>query len=634
DPNKVYVLAGTLNPDGVWDAGDIGNGAGGTYNVRPPRLAAGVVSRGTPLNLVFGVAVGNLGLYISCLNKSSLKDGGVFFIPKKGITTAFGIPVTEGHTYVLTTNCNPQGLTVDRTTPGRDLIYISAFNWGGATNINTLLKLDSSSGADVTVFAMGLNDPVDTCLDDMGNLFIAEKGAGANRISMIWDTRGLGAANTRTWGVASPVSGNRYTVKSGLNSPQTVTFALNDPQVPSGCLYIGNTGANTILRMDEGGNTQAVAGIAGTGNTGDGGPATAARLNFPHRAKGDGAGTIYICDRYNNRIRVLSSPAGAGQAQGYLRFNAASVAKRALYDVTLHLNSQSNVGALTAPQVGVAAPYLPGTTTLWTQANVTPTQSPLINLLTGQATPVGVDGFGQWTFGNNSKHDWKVPPVAIPTVMAETGNAIRLGMAFPTDAKNYYYPTGIGLPTGATLSPDFSTHTTGVGKRPDLILTHGTVAINRSVLSPPAINMVGAKRYVYVTNANALFRYDVTTPALFQTGVAFTLASTGRTANGTLYAPDKSFKPNPTPPFITPSGRVHMLDIKATNANTYAYTLNAFDGTPAGPDMWISQSQAIASGVSSTYADNAGIYMSAGAYASITEAYFGLGNGRLYRVTL
>jgi len=65
-----------------------------------------------------------------------------------------------------------------------------------------------------------------------------------------------------------------------------------------------------------------IAPFAGTGvagSSGDGGPATAARLNGPTGLASDTAGTIYICENQNNKVRVVTSGtintfAGTGQA--------------------------------------------------------------------------------------------------------------------------------------------------------------------------------------------------------------------------------------------------------------------------------------------------------------------------------
>lgn len=67
-----------------------------------------------------------------------------------------------------------------------------------------------------------------------------------------------------------------------------------------------------------------VAGTGGSGGfSGDGGPATQAQLNSPTGVAVDGAGTLYIADQVNNRIRevtkggLISTQAGNSATGGF-----------------------------------------------------------------------------------------------------------------------------------------------------------------------------------------------------------------------------------------------------------------------------------------------------------------------------
>ncbi|MBX2905269.1 MAG: T9SS type A sorting domain-containing protein [Taibaiella sp.] len=64
------------------------------------------------------------------------------------------------------------------------------------------------------------------------------------------------------------------------------------------CLFALNTGAQII-------STIAGTGIAGY--SGDGGPATSAKLNFCHGLSTDGGGTIVVTDHDNNRVRYINT---------------------------------------------------------------------------------------------------------------------------------------------------------------------------------------------------------------------------------------------------------------------------------------------------------------------------------------
>jgi sugar lactone lactonase YvrE len=66
-----------------------------------------------------------------------------------------------------------------------------------------------------------------------------------------------------------------------------------------------------VRRVDA--KTRVITTIAGTGQSGfsgDGGPATKARLNQPHSIQLDGAGNLLICDIANHRIRCVDAKTG------------------------------------------------------------------------------------------------------------------------------------------------------------------------------------------------------------------------------------------------------------------------------------------------------------------------------------
>jgi trimeric autotransporter adhesin len=58
------------------------------------------------------------------------------------------------------------------------------------------------------------------------------------------------------------------------------------------------------------GDIYTIAGTGTAGFSGDGGPASAAELNFPERLIVDGTGNLVIADTSNNRIRVAAASTG------------------------------------------------------------------------------------------------------------------------------------------------------------------------------------------------------------------------------------------------------------------------------------------------------------------------------------
>ncbi|MCK9901456.1 serine/threonine protein kinase [Parafrankia colletiae] len=95
---------------------------------------------------------------------------------------------------------------------------------------------------------------------------------------------------------------------------------------PSGGFYVVNRSGNRLLRLALDGTVSAVAGTGVAGSTGDGGPATTARLRGVTDVAVAGDGTVYLADGGNQRIRrigpdgVITTVAGGGS--GVLRDGA------------------------------------------------------------------------------------------------------------------------------------------------------------------------------------------------------------------------------------------------------------------------------------------------------------------------
>jgi RHS repeat-associated protein len=92
----------------------------------------------------------------------------------------------------------------------------------------------------------------------------------------------------------------------------------------SGNIYIADRSNHRIRKVDMNGIITTIAGSGESGNyaggfSGDGGPATDAKLNIPYGVAVDNAGNIYIADSLNHRIRkvdrngVITTIAGSGE---------------------------------------------------------------------------------------------------------------------------------------------------------------------------------------------------------------------------------------------------------------------------------------------------------------------------------
>lgn len=115
-------------------------------------------------------------------------------------------------------------------------------------------------------------------------------------------------------GRISTVVGTGESGNDGDGGPATAARVDQPYEVrfdADGNLYFVDMTQHVVRRVDA--KSQVITTIAGCGEegfSGDGGPATAARLNRPHSICLDASGRLYICDIGNHRIRVVDLAEG------------------------------------------------------------------------------------------------------------------------------------------------------------------------------------------------------------------------------------------------------------------------------------------------------------------------------------
>ncbi len=140
-----------------------------------------------------------------------------------------------------------------------------------------------------------LGHPEDLTLDGTGNIYIADT---ANGVIRKVDRNGNITTVAGNNGLAGGFSGDGGPATSAaLHGPNGI--ALDS----AGNLYIADTSNNRIRKVDLGGIITTVAGSSSAGYSGDGGPATSAKLFAPFGVRVDAAGNLFIADTENNVIR-------------------------------------------------------------------------------------------------------------------------------------------------------------------------------------------------------------------------------------------------------------------------------------------------------------------------------------------
>jgi len=141
-----------------------------------------------------------------------------------------------------------------------------------------------------------LKYPHGVAVDGTGNVFIAD--TNNNRIRMVTPD-GVITTVVGTGGYGSGGDGGSA-VSARLAAPRGVAVDQ------AGNLFIADSDNNRIRMLTAGGVITTVAGEGTAGFSGDGGPALAAQLKYPVGVAVDGAGNLFIADRYNNRIRKVT----------------------------------------------------------------------------------------------------------------------------------------------------------------------------------------------------------------------------------------------------------------------------------------------------------------------------------------
>jgi uncharacterized protein (TIGR03437 family) len=157
-----------------------------------------------------------------------------------------------------------------------------------------------------------INRVVGLAVDAAGNVYLADQDN--NRVRKV-DTHGVITTLAGT-GVAGFSGDGLPAAQAELNGPLGVCVA------PNGGIYVNDEGNERVREISPSGIITTVAGNGSTGNSGDGGAATAAEFMIPIRCAVDSSGNLFIVDQGAFRVRkvdgngIITAYAGTG-AQGF-----------------------------------------------------------------------------------------------------------------------------------------------------------------------------------------------------------------------------------------------------------------------------------------------------------------------------
>ncbi len=255
------------------------------------------------LNTPFSVAMDAGGNFYFC----DISNHRVRKINTSGIITTIagdGVPSTTGDGGPATAAevNNPSGICVD---PSGNVYFVE--NHGEVVRkINTSGVISTIAGTVGTLGYTGdggaataatFHNPNYLSIDGTGNLYVSDNGNHAIR-------------KINTSGIISTFAGGTagFAGDGGQATAASLYFPAGTVADRSGNFYIADYNNHAIRKVDASGIITTIAGIGGTaGFSGDGGPATAATLNFPVEIAYSSTGYFLIADSDNQRLRKFTT---------------------------------------------------------------------------------------------------------------------------------------------------------------------------------------------------------------------------------------------------------------------------------------------------------------------------------------
>ncbi len=186
--------------------------------------------------------------------------------------------------------------------------------------------------------AASINDPTGMAVDIAGNIYTS-------------DYHGYRVRKVNTSGIISTIAGNGTLGYSGDGGPATlaqITTPWGIVTDAAGNIFFSDRLNHCIRKINAAGIISTIAGDGIAGFSGDGGPATAARLNQPVDLTFDATGNLYFSDGANNRVRkistsgVISTVAGNGTG-GYTGDGGAALSAQMNFPVGLGIDGAGNI---------------------------------------------------------------------------------------------------------------------------------------------------------------------------------------------------------------------------------------------------------------------------------------------------
>ena len=189
-----------------------------------------------------------------------------------------------------------------------------------------------------------INNPRSVWVDESGRIYIADtENHRVRRTGAVTGNMYTAAGN----GSAGYSGDDGLAINAALNKPHAVCF--HESPSPA-YLYIADPSNYQIRKVDlSSGFLVKAAGTLWSGYNGDNIYATSARLNYPFGAHVDSSGNVYIADTYNHRIRkvnrttgIITTVAGKG-SKGFTGDGGPATNARLRYPFSVYLDTYENI---------------------------------------------------------------------------------------------------------------------------------------------------------------------------------------------------------------------------------------------------------------------------------------------------
>ena len=295
-----------------------------------------------------------------------------------------------------------------------------------------------------------------------------------------------------------------------------------------GNVYIADFHDHKVRKVS-GGTITTFAGTGVAGFSGDGGPATAARLNGPYAVAVDGQGNVYIADGYNHSVRKVSAGgtirtiAGTGK-QGFSGDGGPATSARLFYPQGVAVDGQGNVYIADTSNHRVRKVSRGGTITTFAGGGSSRGDG-------GRATSaqlsgpygVAVDGRGNVYIPDYGDHlVRKVSPGGTISMFAGTGAGGYTGDGGPATSARLYSPVGVAADRkGHVYIAEYGNRTvrkvakatvaaalqlTLGGASPQRLLAQKGITVTASCSRPCSLSATGSVRIVGTPSVLGLTR--------------------------------------------------------------------------------------------------------------------------------